>query len=250
MTALYALSATIGVSLLSLIGVFFFVTNTTFIKRSMFFLISFSTGAMLGDVFMHIVPEILERKDNFSTSMLVILAGLLFSFAIEKIIHWRHCHDMDESEEHMHVHPVGILSLIGDAIHNFIDGVIIAASFLASPTIGISTTLAVVFHEIPQEIGDFVVLLHSGFKKKQAVLFNLLSALTAVLGTLTVLFLSFASSSITGFMLPFAAGNLLYIAAADLIPELHKETGLREGFLQVIAMVIGMGCMYALLFLE
>lgn len=252
MTAFYAIAATVGVSLLSLLGVLFFVVNASLIKRVMFYLISFSTGAILGDVFIHMLPELSEKGEGFATDMLIILSGLVFSFAIEKIIHWRHCHifdDDDHGHHHAH-HPVGIISLIGEAIHNFIDGIVIAASFMASPAIGFSTTLAVVFHEIPQEIGDFAVLLHSGYSRKKALFFNLLSALTAVLGAVITLFLSSMTQTLAEYMLPFAAGNLLYIAAADLIPELHKETGVRKGFLQIIAMLLGMGCMYALLGLE
>ncbi len=250
MTALYAIGATVGVSLLSLLGVMFFVVNASMIKRVMFYLISFSTGAILGDVFIHILPELSEDSSNFGGAMLVVLLGLLFSFGIEKIIHWRHCHVLEDDGHDAHHHPVGIISLLGEAIHNFIDGIVIASSFIASPAIGFSTTLAVVFHEIPQEIGDFAVLLHSGYSRGKALFFNLLSALTAVLGAVMTLFLTSQVTSLTEYMLPFAAGNLIYIAAADLIPELHKETGLKQGTLQTIAMVIGMASMYGLLMFE
>lgn len=250
MTMIYAIGATVGVSLLSLVGVGFFMFNASAIKKIMFYLISFSTGAILGDVFLHILPELAEQTDGFGTGMFVVLAGILFSFAIEKVIHWRHCHALEDDDHDTHHHPVGIISLLGEAIHNFIDGVVIAASFLAGPTIGFSTTLAVVFHEIPQEIGDFAVLLHSGYSRKKALLFNVLSALTAVLGAFLTLVLTSFAQSLTEYMLPFAAGNLIYIAAADLIPELHKETGFRQGVLQIVAMTIGMACMYLLLGLE
>lgn len=249
MTALYAIGATLGVSLISLIGVLFFVINASIVRRVMFYLISFSTGAILGDVFIHILPEMSE-VEGFAEGMLVVLFGILFSFAIEKVIHWRHCHALEDSDHDVHHHPVGIISLIGEAIHNFVDGIVIAASFIASPAIGFSTTLAVMFHEIPQEIGDYAILLHSGYSRLKALLFNLLSALTAVLGAGITLFLSSTSESLAEHMLPFAAGNLIYIAAADLIPELHKETGFRQGILQTIAMIIGMACMYGLLMFE
>jgi zinc and cadmium transporter len=247
---MYAIGATVGVSLLSLVGVIFFVINASLIKRVMFYLISFSTGAILGDVFMHMLPEMAGAGNDFAQSMLVVLIGILFSFAMEKIIHWRHCHVLEDHDHDGHHHPVGIISLFGEAIHNFIDGVVIAASFIASPAIGFSTTLAVVFHEIPQEIGDFAVLLHSGFSRGRALFFNLLSALTAVLGAVITLLLTSATQHLTTYMLPFAAGNLLYIAAADLIPELHKETGLKQGVWQIIAMIVGMASMYAILLLE
>ena len=136
------------------------------------------------------------------------------------------------------------MSTMGESVHNFIDGVVIAASYLASVPIGISTTLAVVFHEIPHEIGNFAVLLHSGFRRKRAILFNMLSAGTAVLGTICVLITSRSLESLTVYLLPFAAGNLLYIAGSDLIPELHKETGIRQSLGQLCALLCGMGLMF------
>lgn len=254
MIALYAIGATVGVSLLSLVGILFFLAEEHAVRRMLLTLVSFSTGALLGDVFLHMLPEMSAGTGIALWQSLTILLGMLFTFTIEKVIRWRHCHEMPEEDghdhAHHHVHPVGILSVIGESVHNMIDGVVIAVSFLASVPTGIATTLAVTFHEIPHEIGNYAVLLHSGFSRSKALFFNLLSASGAIVGTLLVLFLSSSFTVVSHALLPFAAGNLLYIAGADLIPELHKETRLGEGFLHLIAMIFGMSCMYALLMFE
>lgn len=244
-----ALLSVLGVSLLSLIGVLFFLIDETFIRKILTYIVSFSTGALLGDVFIHILPKLAEEGDSFPQAMLVVLLGILFSFSIEKIIYWRHCHALP-GDHHEHHHPAGVMSLVGESLHNFMDGIVIAASFLAGIPIGVSTTLAVAFHEIPQEIGDFAVLLGSGFSRKRALLFNLLSASTAILGAILVLFTDRSLAPFTAHLLPFAGGNLLYIAGSDLIPELHKHTRAHQGVLQLIAMILGMGVMYGVLFLE
>ncbi|MBI5155743.1 ZIP family metal transporter [Candidatus Peregrinibacteria bacterium] len=249
MITLYALGSVIGVSLLSLLGILFFLVDERFIRSILLYVVSFSTGALLGDVFIHILPDMAEDADFFSTGLLIVLLGILFSFTVEKFVHWRHCHMLPE-EDHGHHHAVGIMSLTGESLHNFIDGLVIAAGFLTSIPIGIATTLAVVFHEIPHEIGNFAVLLHSGFPKKKALLLNLLSASTGILGAALVLWLSRSLGSLTLYLLPFAAGNLLYIAGSDLIPELHKHTKIHQGFWQLIAMIVGMGFMYLIIIFE
>lgn len=142
------------------------------------------------------------------------------------------------------------MSIMGESVHNFIDGVIIASSYMVSIPLGISTTLAIVFHEIPHEVGNFAVLLHSGFSRKKALMFNLLSASVSIIGAIAVLIFSQSFVSLNEYLLPFAAGNLLYIAGSDLIPELHKETGIRQGIIQLLAMIGGMLVMYAILLFE
>ena len=142
------------------------------------------------------------------------------------------------------------MSLFGDGIHNFIDGLAIGASFLVSIPVGVSTTIAILFHEIPDEIGNFAVLLHSGYTKNRALVYNLLSALTAVIGTILALVGQSYFSSLNAVLLPFAAGNLLYIAGSDLIPELHKEEGMKNAVLQLACMILGIAVMYAMLGLE
>lgn len=240
----------IGVSLLSLIGVSLFLVRESLIRKLLLYIISFSTGSLFGDVFFHILPEIAEDHAVFERAMVYVMLGILLSFIMEKIIHWHHCHILPADDAHCDHHHVGIMSLIGDAMHNFIDGLLIAASFLVSTEIGFATTIAVVLHEIPQEIGDFAILLHSGFSRVKAVVFNLLSALMAVVGAGIVLIASSAVPQMTEVLLPVAAGNFLYLAGSDLIPELHKHTGIRQGILQLTCMVLGMAAMYGLTFLE
>ena len=249
MVALYSLISVVGVSLLSLLGILFFVIEEKRIRTSLLYIVSFSTGALLGDVFMHILPDLAENKDLFPQSLMIVLGGIVFSFAVEKIIHWRHCHVFpDDHGGHDHDHAVGIMSLMAESMHNFIDGIVIAASFLAGTRIGFATTLAVMFHEIPHEIGNFAVLLHSGFTKRKALVFNVLSATSAIVGAIIVILASRSFEGFTSSLLPFAAGNLLYIAGSDLIPELHKQTLLRQGVLQLIGMICGMGFMYMMVF--
>ncbi len=248
--ASYTLVSVILVSLLSLLGIAFFLFEGSFVKKSLLYFVSFSTGGLLGDVFIHIMPDLAKRPATFGQSLYVLLGGIVFSFVIEKIIHWRHCHALPSEESADHHHSIGIMSATGESVHNFIDGIVIAASFLASIPIGISTTLAVIFHEVPHEIGNFAVLLHSGFNRKKAILLNLLSASTSILGAIFVLVSSTTLSSFTNSLLPFAAGNLLYIAGSDLIPELHKETAWRKSIGQLLALIGGMAVMYLLLFME
>lgn len=176
-----------------------------------------------------------------------VLGGIMFFFVIEKFIHWQHCH-MPITEHH--AHPFAYTNLIGDGFHNFIDGLIIAASYLVSVPVGLATTLAVIFHEIPQEIGDFGVLLHGGFSKGKALFVNFLSALLAIAGGVVGLLLNSRVENISLILLPLAAGGFIYIAGADLIPELHKEVGAKKAALQFIAVLAGILVMAALLFVE
>lgn len=250
MTTLYTLSAVVGISLLSFLGIFLFLFEEGTIRKLLLYFVSLSTGALLGDVFIHIIPELAEQPE-FNRSLSILLLGILFSFILEKVIHWRHCHVLPSStHQHHHHHPMGVVNIVGESMHNFIDGIVIAAAFLAGIPIGISTALAVVLHEIPHEVGNVAILLHSGYSKKSALLFNGLSAATSILGAVLVLLFSNADSSLSGMMLPFAAGNLLYIAGSDLIPELHKETELKKTLGQLVCIVLGMGMMYGLRLME
>ena len=231
------------VSFVSLAGVVLLLLHDRALKKIFLYFVSFSTGALLGNVFLHFLPEIAEHARRFPDAMIVVLLGILGSFIVEKFIHWRHCHDLDCRAD---IHPAGTLVLIGDASHNVLDGILIATSYLVSIPLGISTTIAVLLHEIPQEIGDFVVLLHSGFSKGRALFFNLLSALTALIGAVFVLLLNTHVGNIEQVLLPLAAGNFLYIAGVDLIPELHKETHPRKAFIQLLSMIAGIALMYVL----
>lgn len=240
MVVAYALASVFIVSVISLIGVIALSVNAERLRGILVYLVSFSAGAFFGDVFFHLLPEATKGGFTFNVSVYAI-SGIAFSFVAEKIIRWRHCH-LPTTEEHPH--PFAMMNLVGDSLHNFIDGVIIAASYLASVPLGLATTLAVIFHEIPQELGDFGILLHGGFDKKKAVLYNFLTALTAVIGALVTLY--FGSPDMTGALIPFAAGSFLYIAGSDLIPELHKEAEMRKSVLQFISFSVGVGIMASL----
>jgi len=242
---IYTLGAVIFISLLSLLGAAVMVIKQRFIKKILILMVSFAAGAMLGDVFLHMIPELAHEGALNLTASIWILAGIVIFFILEKIIHWRHCH-LTACKDHPH--PLAFMNLVGDAVHNFIDGVLIAGSFMLSVPVGIATTIAVILHEIPQEMGDFGVLLHSGMKPRKALMFNFLSALTAVLGALIVLFIG-STLDVTGVIIPITIGGFLYIANADLIPELHKETKISQSILQLITFLIGAGIMFLLLFL-
>ncbi len=249
-TTLYTLGSVLLVSAISLAGAAFLFLREKVFRGILLYLVSFSSGALLGDVFIHMLPEVAE-EGGAARGLAIVLGGIVFSFAVEKIVHWRHCHLLPEDEqERDHSHDVGAMSLVGDSVHNFIDGLAIASGFLVSVPVGLSTTIAVVFHEIPDEMGNFAVLLHSGYSRKKALLYNFLSALVAVAGAILVLAGAQAFTSFNAYLLPFAAGNLLYIAGTDLIPELHKEQRMRQSFIQLLCMVAGMGAMGLMLFLE
>ena len=244
---LYSLVSVFVVSLISLIGILTLSINVKKLRKFLIYMVSFSAGALLGDAFIHLLPEAVEEFGFGLNTSFYVLSGILVFFISEKIVKWRHCH-MHYHDDH--VHSFAVMNLIGDGFHNFIDGLIIAASYLVSIPVGIASTLAVAFHEIPQEIGDFGVLLHGGYSKKKALFFNFLTALTAVLGAVIALLMSNYFENITRFLIPFAAGGFIYIAGADLIPELHKEVKVRKSFLQLLSILLGMLVMYSLLFLE
>jgi len=240
---LYSLSSVIVVSLVSLIGVLTLSINLDKLKRILIFFVSFSAGSLLAGAFFHLLPEMVEEKGFTAQVSFLLIAGIFIFFLLEKFIHWRHCH---EPTSENHPHHLGKMNLIGDGLHNFIDGLIIAASYLISLPLGLAATLAIIFHEIPQEIGDFGVLLHSGFSKKKAIVYNLLSASLAVLGVVIGLLLGGAIESLTFYVLPLAAASFIYIATADLIPELHKTTKMSKSVIQLISFIIGVYLMYLL----
>jgi len=243
---MYSLISVIFVSLLSFVGVLFIAIKEEKLKKILLFLVSFAAGGLLGDSFIHLLPEAVE-EDGFSLSVsLAVLVGLLLFFVLEKFICWRHCHIPTSKS---HPHPVVFMNLIGDGFHNFIDGAVISASFLTTIPLGIATTLAVVLHEIPQEIGDFGVLLHGGLSKNKALIFNFASALAAVGGAILVLILGERIVGVSQLLIPFTAGGFIYIAGSDLIPELHKETNLAKSLIQMVGLILGIGIMLILLFI-
>jgi zinc and cadmium transporter len=240
---IYVLISIFVISIISLIGIFTISIKTEKLKKIIIYLVSFSAGALLGDVFIHLLPEIVKDYGLSLNISVYILSGILFFFIIEKFVHWQHCH-MPITKKHKH--PFALMNLVGDSVHNFIDGLIIGASYIASIPLGIATTIAVLLHEIPQEIGDFGILIHGGFTKKRALFINFLTALTAILGGVVALLL-INVSELNSFLLPFAAGSFIYIAGSDLIPELHKETEIKKSLIQLLTFILGIIIMFLLL---
>lgn len=245
---IYALISVIIVSLISLVGVAFIFLKESSIQKILKYFVAFSAGAFLGEVLFHLLPEATESFNGFTTELgFLILVGFIIFFIIEKAIHWRHCHN---SLEEGHHHSVGIMSLFGDLVHNFLDGIVIGASFLISIPLGITTTTAIILHEIPQEIGNFGLLLHSGYTKNKALLLNFLVGLSAILGTILAILTGSNFENIAKYILPITAGGFLYMATVDLIPELKEEAKLKKIALQFLVMIIGIILMYLMLFLE
>ncbi|MBT5021514.1 ZIP family metal transporter [Candidatus Woesearchaeota archaeon] len=237
-TLLWIIGATIFVSLLSLIGVVTLAFNQKVLKKLIIVLVGFSAGGLMGGAFFHLIPESLEHTSSENVFLFVMVGFVLF-FIIERVLHWRHCH-----KGVCDVHIFTYMSLIGDGVHNFIDGAIIAAAFLVNIPFGIITTLVIVFHELPQELGDFAVLIHGGFSRKKALWFNFLSAVTAVLGALLVYLASNFFHFLESFLIPFAAGGFLYVAASDLVPELHKEPNHKKAFASFLFFLVGLIFMF------
>lgn len=243
---LYSLISTLIVSLISLIGIFTLGIKVEKLRKFLIYLISFSAGALLGDAFLHLLPELVE--DGFSILIsLSILAGILIFFSLEKLVHWQHCH-MPITKKH--VHPFAYMNLVGDSLHNFLDGIIVASAYIISIPAGMATTIAVVLHEIPQEIGDFGVLIHGGFTRTKAILLNFLTALFAILGVILVFVIQGAISNVETILVALAIGGFIYIASSDLIPELHKETSIKNSLLQILFLILGIAVMAAMLLLE
>ncbi len=249
MTSFLPLLSVIVVSLVSLIGVLAISVREDLIKKYISLFVSLAVGGLLGDAFIHLIPEGLAEIKNPTTFSILIILGILLFFIIEKYLHWHH-HGEAEDLNHA-IHPLGKMILFSDGVHNFIDGLVIGSSYLVSTELGLATTIAVILHEIPQEIGDFGVLLHSGFSKAQALWFNFLSALSAVLGVIVVLIIGEWSNVVSTWLIPFAAGGFIYIALSDLIPELHKKSDKKfHPLWQIIMIAVGVIAMLLLLKLE
>lgn len=250
MTALlYALSAAGAVSAVSLVGAAALAMQKDVIHRLFVYFISLSAGGLMGGALFHLLPEAIESGDDPLRLMVYTMAGFCLFFMLEKALHMHHHHDdaCEGEEEHgsrgnMHL---AYLNLIGDGIHNFIDGIILMTVFAIDPTLGVAVTIATIAHEIPQEIGDFGVLLYAGMTKARALFYNFLSALLAVAGVLAGYFLVQSVERITSVLIPVTAGGFLYIAAADLIPELHKDTKKHSSIASFAIFVLMLAFMYA-----
>jgi len=237
--------ASLLISSLSFLGLVLIFVNQKSVKRFTPLLVSFAIGSLLGDAFIHLIPEAFDFISPTSLASWLILLGIILFFVLERFLLWHHCHDIDCHQNSKHVVT---LSLVGDTVHNFIDGALIAASFNLSHLVGLSTTLAVIFHEIPQEIGDFGIMIHHGVSVKKAVFYNFISSLASLLGVILIYTLGVDFSH---FLIPITAGGFIYLAIADLMPHLHQSSSkFSKSLFQFIFLILGIILMSLLLFLE
>lgn len=231
MTFLYILIGNILSSLCSLVGIFFIKRDFEKLKKTSFILVSFSTGALITGGLLHLLPEALDENFN---SIYSVIFGIFLFFILETYLKWRHCHDVDCKE-----HAFVPLNLLGDSLHNFIDGLLIASSFLINFKLGIITTLGVILHEVPQELGDFGVLIYGGLKPDKALKLNYLVSLTAILGGIFGYFLLEKFKILIPFIAGLTCGNFLYLSLTDLIPELHKKFTLKDNLIKTFFILSG-----------
>jgi len=239
----WILLSTFLVSLIAFVGILALSLKDKLLNKILLVLVSLSAGALMGGAFLHLIPEAVEEF-GITGVFINVLVGFGLFFLIEKVLHWRHCH-----KKNCKIHTFAYMNLVGDGVHNLIDGLIIAASFVTDIRLGLVTAVAVALHEIPQEIGDFGVLVYGGFKKWKALGLNFVTALTAIVGGVVGYYLAGYAEGAAGFLLPFAAGGFIYIAASDLVPELRKEINLRKSMVNFGVFVLGIALMYGLKFL-
>lgn len=245
---LFSLLSVLIISLLSISSIFLFFLNKKISQKINLLLVSFAIGALLGDTFIHLLPKSFQYLNSLTVSFLTI-GGLLLFFILEKILRWHHCHEIGE-HDHNAKHLVA-LNTFGDTIHNLIDGMLISASFMVDFKLGIFTSIAVLLHEIPQEIGDFAILIHGGLSLKKAFFYNLFSASSAFLGVLLVFILGSKISFLSIYLLPITAGAFIYLSSSDLIPELHRhDQPLSNSLFQLLFIILGVLLMSLLVFLE
>ena len=243
-TLAWIMAASVAGALLSVIAAAVLALRASAIQVPM--LISYAIGALLGAVFLEILPHAFEATGSAHRVAAVVLGGILFFFVLEKLVLWRHCH-AEQCEAHDHHRDPndhgrsGMMILVGDTIHNFVDGVLIAAAFIADTGLGIITALAIIAHEIPQEVGDFVILLHSGYSKARAFAFNLISSGATLVGGLLAYFALRSMQDWVPTLLALAAASMLYVSVADLIPGLHRRPELRATVEQVLLICLGIG---------
>ena len=238
MNFVWALGASVAVSLVSFVGIIGLLLKEDLLNKILLLLISFSAGALIGGAFLHLIPEAVEKSPHGQAYLFVIVGFILF-FILEKYLHWRHCH-----KGKCDIHMFTYLNLIGDGVHNFIDGLIIGSAFVVNVNFGLATSFAIIMHEIPQEIGDFGVLVYGGMGKKRALFYNFLCAVTAILGTVIGYALAQASGIFLQLLMPLAAGGFIYIASCDLVPELHKQQDIRKASLAMAIFILGVALMY------
>lgn len=245
-TLFFSIIATLIISAISFVGVLTLFLKEKIIDKIIFYLVAISTGSLMGGAFIHLIPEALEDSEGIygvESILISVLVGFSLFFILERILHWHHCHKHGGD---CSVHVFTYLNLIGDGLHNFIDGLVIVAAFSLSVELGIATTIGVIVHEIPQEISDFGVLLYGGFSKTKALFFNFISAILAVLGALCGFALISIAQGLMPLLVGLTAGGFIYISASDLIPELHKESKLVKSLIAFGCFFAGVGLMYLL----
>ncbi len=242
MNYLLALGSALIITLFSLVGILTFSLKDKILRKILIFFVSFSAGALLGGVFFHLLPEAIHQAGKHDTIFVYTLIGIGLFFILERVMRWHHCHEVG-CDTHKHL---GYMNLFGDGVHNIIDGIILASAFSVSPALGWPIALSIALHEIPQEIGDYGVLLYAGFTKGKALLYNLIAASTVILGVVLGYFMINYIQHINNFLLPFAAGGFVYIAMSDLIPELHKEKTLARSLISFAVVVLALLMMYLL----
>ncbi len=238
--------AGLAISLIAFVGFWTISLGRDRLEKWLAVIVAFSSGALLGGAFFHLLPESVKAG---GPTFVVTLVGILFFFVIDSSIWLYHCHGGHMIHGHEHekkcqVKPVGVLNLIGDAVHNITDGVIVASAFLVSIPLGITTAIAVALHEIPQEVSDFGILLHSGYSQKKALKLNFLVALTILLGIIVTFAATDFVSTLTLYTVPFAAGGFIYIACSNLLPEIKEEPSVKKRFLQFIFLIFGIALLY------
>jgi len=236
-TLAWIISSSLLMSAIALVGSVTLLLKKSTLDRLILPLVSFAAGSLIGGAFFHMIPAGIAQMGNTTVFYCWILAGFIVFMALEQLLHWHHCHRANADCKK----PLTYLILIGDGLHNFIGGLAIAGTFLIDIRLGIMAWLAAAAHEIPQELGDFGVLIHGGWSKRKALLFNVLSALTFLLGGLVAYAVSFNIN--IAFLIPFAAGNFLYIGASDLVPEVSKHDELKTNVINLMAFVFGVGLM-------
>jgi zinc and cadmium transporter len=237
-TLLWIVGGTFFVSLLGFAGIFSLALRDEQLKKILFALTSFAIGGLLGGAFFHLLPESLEKLQP-DAAFLFVLVGFMVFLLVETYFHWHSCKGECE------VHPFSYLMLIGDAVHNMIDGLVISSSFLVSIPFGIVTTLVIFGHEFPQQLGIFGVLVHGGLDKRKAMIYSYLAQSTVIVGGVIGYFLTSSVAGLSSFLIPFAAGGFIYIAASDLIPEMHKEEDAKR-IASLAIILIGLLFMWAL----
>lgn len=230
--------ATFIITLCVWVALFFFFLKKETLSGITMSLVALSAGALMGGAFLHLLPEASEQLTSEVLFGVFLISFVIF-FLVEKLLHWRHCHKADCS-----VHSFGHMNLIGDSIHNFIDGLVIAGAFMVNIGLGIATTIAVAIHEVPQEIGDYGVLIHAGFNKRKAIIINYIVAFAVVVGGVVGYFSFSHLETFLPYLLPFAAGGFVYISASDLMPEIRKETNRKKSIITFLVFILGILMMY------